>query len=347
MKKIFTFITTAILIATVFLPQHVAAQSPEKMSYQAIVRDAGNDLVTSTVVGMQISILQGSASGTVVYAETQTPTTNANGLVSIEIGNGTLVNGNFTTIDWSNGPYFLKTETDPTGGVSYTITGTSQLLSVPYALYAEISESALTDEVDDADADSLNELQDLSLSENTLSLTDDPTTVDLSGYVNNWDESGGTVYKDSGDVAIGTNNAMGYKLRVSGSTNVTANIDVGGNVTANGVTFGKVYLINSGIIITTDSDQKQLYWDEINGEIDIVNNSGDWCDYWWRSQKATTADGKAAAVSSSTTETIITGTNSNDNSFEIHFGQADGTSGWCSIWLQYANGAMVGHFIKY
>lgn len=90
---------------------------------------------------MQISILQGSASGTAVYIETQEPTTNANGLVSIEIGDGTIVSGDFTTIDWTNGPYFIKTETDPTGGTSYTITGTSQLLSVPYALHAKTAET--------------------------------------------------------------------------------------------------------------------------------------------------------------------------------------------------------------
>jgi hypothetical protein len=86
---------------------------------------------------MQISILQGSSTGTVVYTETQTPTTNANGLVSIEIGGG----AGFSTIDWANGPYFIKTETDPTGGTTYSITGTSQLLSVPYALHAKTAES--------------------------------------------------------------------------------------------------------------------------------------------------------------------------------------------------------------
>jgi len=91
---------------------------------------------------MKISILQGSTTGTVEYAETQTPTTNANGLVSIEIGEGTVVAGIFSAIDWANGPYFIKTETDPTGGTSYTITGTSQLLSVPYALHAKTAESS-------------------------------------------------------------------------------------------------------------------------------------------------------------------------------------------------------------
>ena len=135
MKKIITICAAILITASVF------AQSPEKMSYQAIVRDGSNALVSSTAVGMQISILQGSASGTAVYVETQTPTSNANGLVSLEIGSGTVVSGDFTAIDWANGPYFIKTETDPTGGTSYTITGTSQLLSVPYALHAKTAES--------------------------------------------------------------------------------------------------------------------------------------------------------------------------------------------------------------
>jgi uncharacterized protein (TIGR02145 family) len=90
---------------------------------------------------MQISILQGSASGTAVYVETQSPTTNANGLVSLEIGVGTVVSGDFTTIDWANGTYFIKTETDPAGGTNYTIAGVSQLLSVPYALHAKTAET--------------------------------------------------------------------------------------------------------------------------------------------------------------------------------------------------------------
>ena len=135
MKKIFTILIAVLLTASVF------AQAPQKMSYQAVIRDASDNLVISQAVGIQISILQGTASGTVVYVETQTPTTNANGLVSIEIGTGTVVSGDFTTIDWANGSYFIKTETDPTGGTNYTITGTSQLLSVPYALHAKTAET--------------------------------------------------------------------------------------------------------------------------------------------------------------------------------------------------------------
>ena len=137
MNKFYTFLAAILLTISTF------AQAPEKMSYQAVVRDAGNALLTDQAVGMQISILQGSASGTAVYVETQTPNTNINGLVSIEIGSGTVVNGAFNTVDWSDGPYFIKTETDPAGGINYTITGTSQLMSVPYALHANTADSVV------------------------------------------------------------------------------------------------------------------------------------------------------------------------------------------------------------
>lgn len=136
MRKLFTAFAMMLLSAT-FLSQQAGAQSPGKMSYQAVIRNSSNQLVTNQPVGFQISILQGSANGTVVYTETQTPTTNANGLISIEVGGG----AGFDVIDWANGPYFLKTEIDPTGGTSYTITGISQLLSVPFALHANTADS--------------------------------------------------------------------------------------------------------------------------------------------------------------------------------------------------------------
>lgn len=135
MKKIITIYAAILMTASVF------AQAPNKMSYQAVIRNTSNALVTNSAVGIRISILQSSPSGTAVYLETQTPTTNANGLASIEIGGGSVVSGIFSTIDWANGPYFIKTETDPLGGTAYTITGTNQLLSVPYALHSKTSES--------------------------------------------------------------------------------------------------------------------------------------------------------------------------------------------------------------
>ncbi len=112
------------------------AQAPQKMSYQAIIRNASNIVVASSSVGIKISVVKGSPNGTAVYVERHTKTTNANGLVSLEIGGGAILTGSFSGIDWGNGPYFIKSETDPTGGTNYSIVGTTELLSVPYALLA-------------------------------------------------------------------------------------------------------------------------------------------------------------------------------------------------------------------
>jgi hypothetical protein len=129
-SKIYSIVAGLLLTASVF------AQAPQKMSYQAVIRNNNNALITSTPVGMRISIIQGSIFGAAVYVETQTPNVNANGLVSLEIGTGTVITGTFASINWAAGPYFIKTETDPTGGTTYTISGTNELMSVPYALFS-------------------------------------------------------------------------------------------------------------------------------------------------------------------------------------------------------------------
>jgi hypothetical protein len=137
------------IFTVVFLTTVVYAQAPQKMSYQSVIRNSSSLLITNQSVGMRISILQGSATGTAVYVETQTASTNANGLVTIEIGSGVPVTGTFTAINWSNGPYFIKTETDPSGGTTYSITGNSQLLSMPYALYAKTAENGFSGNYND------------------------------------------------------------------------------------------------------------------------------------------------------------------------------------------------------
>jgi hypothetical protein len=133
MRKLFTFLA-AIILTTIVLAQNV----PQKMSYQAVIRNSNDQLVTNTQIGIEINIRQGSATGTVVYTETQTPSTNSNGLVSLEIGGG----AGFNSINWSNDNYFIETKTAIAAPLTtYTITGTTQLLSVPYALYAKTAES--------------------------------------------------------------------------------------------------------------------------------------------------------------------------------------------------------------
>jgi len=134
MKKLYSFLVAVIITTSLW------AGSPEKIAYQAQVRNSTGQLITNKTVSMKIGILQTTTTGVVVYEEIQNPTTNANGLVTLEIGRGTVVSGTFESINWATGPYFIKTETDPDGGSEYTIIGTSQLLSVPYALYAKTAE---------------------------------------------------------------------------------------------------------------------------------------------------------------------------------------------------------------
>lgn len=167
------------------------AQAPQKMSYQSVIRKTDGTLVVNTVVGLKISILQGSENGTATYVETQTVTTNANGLATLAIGAGTPVTGTFAGINWGTGIYFIKTETDPTGGTNYTISGTSQLLSVPYALYAGNVQNngrtsiVLTGNITDAQA-AAQIARDFGLNTENLYIknTTELTTLDLSNFTN-------------------------------------------------------------------------------------------------------------------------------------------------------------------
>jgi uncharacterized protein (TIGR02145 family) len=133
MKKIITFLTVFMLAGSLL------AQVPQSFNYQAVVRDAGGQIIANTQVGMKISILQGTVDGTAVCIEEFTPTTNDFGLVTLAIGS--MNTTDFADIDWSAGPYFIKVELDPAGGTSYGEMGTTQLLSVPYSLHAKTVES--------------------------------------------------------------------------------------------------------------------------------------------------------------------------------------------------------------
>ena len=140
MKKLL-FLSALIIHSSLLLFNTASAQAPSGFTYQSVLRDANNDLIINTAVGTQISILQTTAGGTAVYVETHTASTNANGLLTLQVGAGSAQSGTFASIDWSAGPYFIKSETDPAGGTTYTITGTQQMMSVPYALYAQSSGS--------------------------------------------------------------------------------------------------------------------------------------------------------------------------------------------------------------
>lgn len=132
------------VILCVFSWNFAQAQAPEKMTYQSVIRNTTGALLANTTVGVQANIYQGAPNGALVYTETQTGTTNTNGLLSLEIGSVSPLQ-----INWGNGPYYLELRIDPNGGTNYTISGSNQLLSVPYALHAKTSEDAFSGDYND------------------------------------------------------------------------------------------------------------------------------------------------------------------------------------------------------
>jgi len=125
-----------LLLLLTILSTAAISQTPQQFSYQAVVRDNNNQLVANRTIGMRIGILKDSVNGQASYTETHTPKTNTQGIVQLNIGGGTVVSGTFASVPWSSGKLYVKTEMDLQGGTNYTTSGTTQLLSVPYSLYA-------------------------------------------------------------------------------------------------------------------------------------------------------------------------------------------------------------------
>ena len=117
-------------------------QAPEKFTYQSVIKNSSGYLLKNQEIGLRISILFNSSNGMSVYSEEHTVESNSNGLVTLIIGEG-VTSDVFNDIDWGSGEYYLKVEVDPNGGINYTMNQTSQLLSVPYALYAGNSNTKL------------------------------------------------------------------------------------------------------------------------------------------------------------------------------------------------------------
>ena len=216
-----------LLIALLFSSILLLAQAPEGINYQTVVRDASGNILASQTIGAQFVLHQGTPTGTAVYTETWSKTTNAYGIIDFVLGTGTTTD-DFSTIDWSAGPFYLETRIDVSGGTTYQSMGTTQLMSTPYALHAKSAEL-----VDDADADPLNEIQDLTLTGTELSITDG-STVDLANITDDgdWVVSSGTNYTNTNEGNIGIGNIAAtqnrWKLTVKDTVNCMLNdsIDV-------------------------------------------------------------------------------------------------------------------------
>ena len=131
------------IIFLILFPIFGFSQAPQKINFQSILRNTNGEVVANKAVSLRISILSGSITGNTVYSETHTKTTDASGLISLQIGNGTVINGEFSSILWGKAAYFIKLEADFNGGSNYVLLGTQELMSVPYALYASKTDTAV------------------------------------------------------------------------------------------------------------------------------------------------------------------------------------------------------------
>jgi hypothetical protein len=255
MKYFIVFIALLISIASI-------AQSPQSFKYQAVVRDNNGNVLVNKMVSIRTSILQSSTSGASVYTETQNIATNDFGVVAINIGQGNLISGNFATINWGADIYFIKTEVDLTGGSNYQFMGTTQLMSVPYALYAEKSGASKND----LDTSATNELQNLSISGQTLSISNgnsvtvpDNQQLTLSG--NNLSISGGNTINLPPDNDADTTNEIqtlnfnSGTLSISKSNSVTIPDNDNQQLSINGQTLS---ISNGNNIIVPDNQTLTL-----------------------------------------------------------------------------------------
>lgn len=255
MKKIFLLSSLILLgIYTLF------AQAPEMFKYQAVVRNNSGEVIKNQNVALKISILQGSAGGAVVYSETHSKATNEFGLVNLDIGKGSVVTGSFPLIEWPKGLFFIKIELDANNGSNFRTMGTSQLLSVPYALHAKTVEN-----VDDADADPVNEIQSLSISGYQLALNKGGGSITLPA-------SGGTgiqgVQNSNNTLNItnpnGPTATIDLKLPFSASTSTSATTFAVANQSS-GIGFSGSSAQGDGIVGSSASSTKSGIWGNNTG----------------------------------------------------------------------------------
>ena len=234
MKRLLLLVLVIVLTSGI-----TSAQSPDMFNYQAVARDDQGNVLSSQDVGIKISILQGSASGTVVYAEEHTKTTNEQGLVNLMIGDGSVISGTFSNIDWSSGPFFIEVGLDEAGGSDYSTMGTSQLLSVPYAKYSESSANTFSGDYQD--------------------LSNKP-----------WKSKGDTLYHENKKLAIGTD-SLTHPVTIEGSgAGVTMSIRDDYPF----IDMNALNNTNSGYNLSMNNVQKGGFWYDASSDNIILDSYG-------------------------------------------------------------------------
>lgn len=276
MKNIFSILAAVLLTASVF------AQTPNEMSYQAVIRDANNNLLKNQSIGMRVSIIvHWGPTPHILYQETYTPNpqTNANGLVTVEIGSGTPVTGTFSGINWTLGTYSIQTETDPNGGTNYTITGTSPLLSVPFAVNANKADSTNFSKYA-GKADSVKYSNPITAG-NKITITGSGTTaspylVNVSAHYIGENFGGGIVFfvYDNGQhglIAAATDQSTGMRWSTNGIQTFTLAL-------ANGLGAGKT---NTALIIASlGVSDGSTYAARVCNEYSITVNGIQYSDWY-------------------------------------------------------------------
>jgi hypothetical protein len=252
------------------------AQVPQKMTYQAVIRNQSNSLLSNERISMKISILQGDSLPNPIYTEYQTAYTNLNGLVTIQIGSGMVMYGNFTNIDWTKGPTFIKTETDPEGGLDFRIIGTNELLSVPFAFYAAKSNfdtTSIYKNINDLQKQSIlnksniqSNLDSIIINSNNLKIYFDTLNSKLNRDDFNTLLLG---YQKIGKFvsAISLQGVDSFDVNINGNFIASKNVTVGGNIESLGATsslgtlekpFKSLFISSGSLSIASDALDKDI-----------------------------------------------------------------------------------------
>ena len=250
-------------ISFCFFALTAISQAPQSFKYQAVVRGNNGSVLVNQLVSFQLSILKDNPNGLVVYSERQNLSTNSYGIVNINVGTGTIISGDFATIIWGSFAHFIKVEFDAAGGNNFQFMGTSQILSVPYALYAESAGSASND----SDTNPTNELQAVNFSNDTLYLSNGGQ-VYLGDYLDNTDNQ--SLLFNNNQLSISNGNSVSLSSLVDNTDNQTLTLS-GNNLLS--ITGGNSIQLSSGLSDNDPDPTNELQTLSLNNNTLSISNS--------------------------------------------------------------------------
>jgi len=229
-----------ILLCAYCIHISILAQAPQSINYQAVARNAQGMIIPAQNVSIRFSIIDGTITGSALYQEIHNTVTNNYGLFSLAIGKGTPITGTFSGINWSSTTdKFLKVEIASSGGNNYDLQGITQLLSVPFALYAEKTKLVA--------GAGINITNGNTISSTAASYTGG-TGINISGTTISGAYTAGNGINITGPV-IAANYTGGTGINVAGST-ISHNLQAGTGINITGSTISGAYQGGNGINIT-------------------------------------------------------------------------------------------------